>query len=59
MIFKQKPNFRDVALSVVAGISLLGLLGLAFVDSDSRQAFLNMATFTIGAVVGHFIPVQK
>lgn len=59
MIFKVKPSFRDVALSTVALISLTGLLGLAFIDSDSRQAFLNMATFTIGAVIGHFIPVQK
>ena len=59
MIFKIKPTYRDVALSVVAGISLLGLLGLAFVDNDSRQAFLNMATFTIGAAIGYFTPSQK
>lgn len=59
MIFKVKPPFRDVVLGTVALISLLGLLGLAFVDNDSRQAFLQMSTFTLGAVVGYFIPGQK
>ncbi|MBD2522120.1 hypothetical protein [Nostoc sp. FACHB-133] len=59
MIFKVKPSFRDVALITVAVISLLGLLGLAFVDTNSRQAFLNMATFSIGAAIGYFTPGQK
>jgi hypothetical protein len=59
MIFKTKPLYREIALSVIAVIAFLGLLGLAFVDSNSRPAFLNMATFTIGAVVGYFIPEKQ
>jgi hypothetical protein len=59
MNFKSKPPYRDVILSLIAVISLLGLLVLAFVDVEGRQAFLNMATFTVGAVVGYFIPGSK
>jgi hypothetical protein len=58
-MFKTKPPYRDVILSLIAATSLLGLLALAFVDVDGRQAFLNMSTFTIGAVVGYFIPGSK
>ncbi|WP_392476994.1 hypothetical protein [Nostoc sp. C110] len=59
MVFKTKPTFRDASLVFLALICLLGLLGLSFVDGASRQAFLNMAPFTIGAVVGYFIPGTK
>ncbi|MDZ8083364.1 MAG: hypothetical protein RMX35_30405 [Nostoc sp. DcaGUA01] len=59
MKLKQNPSYKEIALSVAASISLLGLLGLAFVDESSKQAFLQMSTFTIGAVVGYFIPGQK
>ncbi|MBG1267231.1 hypothetical protein [Nostoc sp. WHI] len=59
MFFKAKPSFRDLVLGTIAFISLTGLLSLSYEDSTSRQAFLNMATFIIGAVIGHFIPGQK
>lgn len=59
MHFRAKPTFREVAISVIASVSLSGLLALAFFDTDSRQAFLQMATFSIGAAIGYLIPSQK
>ncbi|MFM7406917.1 MAG: hypothetical protein ACKO3K_09710 [Cuspidothrix sp.] len=59
MIFKSKPQYKDIALSVIATLALLGLLALAFTDNDSRKTFESMATLTIGAAVGYFIPGNK
>lgn len=59
MLFKVKPSFRDVVLGTVAVISLIGLLGLSFIDINIREDFSKMALLTIGAVIGYFTPGQK
>lgn len=59
VLFRERPTFREIALIVIASVSLIGLLALAFFDTDSRKVFLQISSFSIGAVVGYLIPPQK
>jgi hypothetical protein len=55
MILKTKPTLKELVLCLIASISLIGLLVLAYQDIGSRQAFLQAATFSIGALAGRNI----
>ncbi|MEA5553731.1 hypothetical protein VB713_22585 [Anabaena cylindrica UHCC 0172] len=63
MFFKSKTaspsSHKEIALSILAGFALLGLLALSFTDKDSRQAFITLSTFSVGTAIGYLAPGQK
>jgi hypothetical protein len=54
--FKPNPNLSNAVLAAVVVISMVGLLGFAYIDVTSRPAFLDVAKITIAAYLGYLIP---
>ena len=54
--FNRSSKLANLTLAFIVIISMLGLLGFAFIDENSRIIFLDVAKMSIAAYLGYLVP---
>ncbi len=52
-------NVSNLILAFVVVVSMLGLLGFAFIDESTRPVFIEVAKVSVAAYLGYLIPNGK
>ncbi|BAY08766.1 hypothetical protein [Calothrix sp. NIES-2098] len=57
--FNSNTNLPNLILAFIVVVSMLGLLGFAFIDESTRPVFIEVAKVSVAAYLGYLIPNGK